>query len=213
MKQKGGSITQRCFYKFSNGSDEFFVTIQPELQFFHQYTIFVSGIKKGCVNAVVYTKSKPNSRIPQTKDIRQGYIQHIQYSKKCNVNGNLNPGLGTIKMIHALFSVTRSFFPWVESYTFEDMSRIRCSKGNYMDLAVYNLAFHGKTWFDVKFQARKLDESAQEIYMRDKFTLQQPKRLTWDKVKASIPPEFHKTFKSLYEDAISYAEFFKGLNS
>lgn len=146
--------------------------------------------------------------MPQTNDIIQGYIPHIQYSKKCNRAANLQPGVGTMKLMHALFSVTRTFFPWVESYVFEDMSRVRCSKGNYMNLAVYSLAFHGKTWYDSKFQARKRNPLAQDLFTQGKQSLQQAKRIYWNDLKPVIPVALHETLQPLYENATTYADFF-----
>jgi hypothetical protein len=123
-KRGGGPPLVRSYFVITHGFDEFYLTIEPELEYYHQYNLLISGKKKGCVNATVYTNPNPGSRLPQANDITLGYISHIEYSKKCNTSGNLQPGQGTIKMMQALFWTVRTFFPWVLSFKFEDMSRI-----------------------------------------------------------------------------------------
>jgi hypothetical protein len=78
-----------------------------------------------------------------------------------------------------------------------------------MNLAVYSLSFHQKTWYEAKFQARKMSPTNQVMYESGKNTLLTTKTIPWSQLMFLIPIHLQQSLKPLYERSATYAEFFK----
>ena len=125
-------------YVIKTIKQEFKMTITKRSTYYH---ITLCGIKKlDCIEIFVYNEN------PIAK------LQQIDYDKKCNLEGNMENGIGTRDMISAaLYAISYIFNKQIHSITLEDCSYINDSRTH--SLLYYNFAFKGKSWYEENFNA------------------------------------------------------------
>lgn len=129
---------------------EFYMTVNPNRDEIESWNLFLSGKKRGCLNATIYNSN------------RKPLITHVEYSRHCNIQQDLAPGKGTLDMFSAFFWFVRKYFPRVCEFAFQDNSKITCNDNTPVSLASYTLAFKQKTWYEEKFGAYLQDDY--EVY-------------------------------------------------
>ena len=126
-------------YKVSTIKQKFRMTVKE----YSTYTYINFGGKnsrKTCIDIFVY----PNGNAK---------LQQIDYDRECNLEGNMENGIGTRDMICASLYSVKELYPNISCIELDDMSTITCTNNKKVSLASYYLAFHSKTWYELYFKA------------------------------------------------------------
>ena len=112
--------------------------------------ILVGGKRHGCVEIHV---SRQGSKL-------EGLLLSVSYDQRCNVNGDLVKGVGTISMLRA--AITFSFIKLGISYIIlKDQSTFDCDTA-FVDLPSVHIAKYGNTWYTKIVQAKPIDTVVQQ---------------------------------------------------
>lgn len=84
------------------------------------------------------------------------------YDEHCTLEGCMDRGIGTIRMMKAAFTFLKRRYPHAKKeIVFSDNSTIECKNLKRMQLSHYFLAVHGMTWYEAKFGAFPTKECIQ----------------------------------------------------
>jgi len=122
------------------------------------WVVLVGGQTRGCVEITIPLQS--------TSDLEG--VLNVTYDRRCNVNGDLHRGTGTVTMLRAAITFTFNMFPNVKHIVLKDDSKVMC-EGFKLHLPPLQLALHGKTWYERMLQARvdkERDRKPLEKYVR-----------------------------------------------
>lgn len=160
----------------------------------HQYPnvdkVFIGG-KQKCVSFSVYLE-----------DIESPNLDGFGYSEHCNKAGNHIKGVGSIHLLNVSiqFILAHYNLPRDTQFQFKDTSFIECNAYK-LSLPVYYIVFHGKTWYESKFNAIPLYISQEELKEQRKklkdYLKTKPPIEEWftgkEKLKAMIGKIYNKT--------------------
>lgn len=82
---------------------------------------------------------------------------HMGYNKLCNINGNMVRGSGTKLMLKCALNMYFSLYGKKRVY-FKDASHIDCNEEISLSLALLSVCLHGKTWYELYFDAKAMTE-------------------------------------------------------
>lgn len=139
----------REYYKIKTLHAHYYVEI------WHQYPqmdkVFVGGRKK-CVSFSVYLSE--NGKVDEDEPPQ---LDGFGFHPHCNSKGNHMKGIGSVHLLNTSMAFLVDFYKMKKSTTFQytDSSFIECLK-HHMPLCVYYIVFHGKTWYEYKFNAKPI---------------------------------------------------------
>jgi hypothetical protein len=172
---------------------DYYVTIITNYHYFtnkpSNYTLFLGGLKKGCVEISIDANN--------TADTSIATMTSIKYFP------TLEAGIRTQHMINTALSLLINEFPHIKSIKFDDTE---------VSLAHYYIALFGGTWYEKKFQALLLDTSDREQYY-NKLKLLYDKNYKCNYVDFISKYRFtHNTnIENLYNLSDTYRDFFDKL--
>ena len=117
--------------------------------------IHVGGKKKWCVTI----------EIAERGNIFEGTL-NVHYDRRCNTNGDLERGVGTIGMLKVALTFAFSKFPMLTQIALKDNSAVPCANHGDMDLAPMQLVLHEQTWYMRHVQAEPEDANDKAMVNR-----------------------------------------------
>lgn len=135
------------YYKITTSYANYYVEI------WHQYPgidkVYIGGRKK-CVGFSVYLDEGE----PPMMD-------GFGFNPHCNIAGNHIKGIGSVHLLNVAmrFIINHYQLPEDIKFEFKDTSFIECINYN-MPLYIYYIIFHGKTWYEEKFDAMPMNKNA-----------------------------------------------------
>jgi len=120
----------------------------------HTYTF--GGDYEDCIN-ISYKYDQTNKPISVS-------IPHLLYEPECTIGQSLEKGGGTEQLIKSAVQYCYKENPSLSRFEFDDMSHIDCVEKDLtkspprkpiqpVNLAFFSIAYHGKTWYESRFQA------------------------------------------------------------
>jgi hypothetical protein len=127
------------------------------------------------------------------------------YDEQCTLDGRMNRGSGTIKMIKAVFTFLCQQYPHAKKeILFDDQSTIECMGQKRLSLPQYYLSLHGETWYEAKFGAYPSNKTFRTKYIRDKERLRRYLRMhpkqSFEEVMKYASKPIRRLLKPVYED-------------
>jgi hypothetical protein len=180
------------------------------------HTYKIGGEYSDCVNiSYTYMNNKPVS----TK------MPHLLYEPECSVGVRLEKGGGTITMIKAAMRLAHTDVPEIDDFQFDDMSHIDCIEKNTskapprkpirpVNLACFSIAYYGKTWYEMKFNATMMDTERYAKYRKSvSFLTDSSQMLPFIQFLQIIkPPAEHiSDLEKWYTTSKTYREFFEAI--
>jgi len=132
------------------------------------HTYKLGGEYADCVNiSYKYKNNKPVKAM----------IPHLLYEPECAVASLLTKGSGTELMIKRAILYAYNDVPSVPIFEFEDDSNIDCVEKQMgkppprktvkpVNLEFFNIAYHGKTWYESRFNAQMIDSEKYKRYKK-----------------------------------------------
>ena len=96
-------------------------------------------------NIYIWNPDSPCVMIGVDKQSKIGVLNRLIYNPKCTIDGRMERGEDTRKMIEFAFKFAKRY--GVEKIQLMDKSTFDCH-GTEVDLAVHNLFKYGKTWYE-----------------------------------------------------------------
>ena len=110
----------------------------------NNWDLFVGGKIKGCII------------IECRKNICT--IEKVNYDQRCNIDGNMRNGSGTISMINAAIKFIFDYFPNIQEIQLKDHSIVICNTDKNKNIDIFlphiQIIQYGKTWYERKINAR-----------------------------------------------------------
>lgn len=169
-----------------------------------------------CVN-ISYQYSKDNIPISVS-------IPHLLYEPECSVETNLEKGGGTEIMINTILEYAYNDVKTLPIFYFDDMSHIDCIEKDVklqpprklimpVNLAFFYIAYHGKTWYEARFNAEMKNKEKYKKYRNSLTFLTNPDdKLSYadflQLIKLSSNDEI-EYLKGIYESSATYRDFFE----
>lgn len=179
-------------------------------------TYSIGGDYASCIT--ISYKYKNNTPI-------EASLPHLLYEPECSVGSTLERGGGSELMIKTAIRHAHSEIPSISEFKFDDMSKIDCLPKDMsipperkpikpLNLAYFSIAYHGKTWYELRFNAEMLDKKRYANY-RDSlsFLTDSMAKPTFERFLeiAQPPVEQIEILKPLYENAETYRDFFNAI--
>ena len=197
-------------YIVKTATQKFLMTILDRTS--HLYVKF-GGMRNDCIDIFLYKDEITNN-------YTFGKLAQIDYDNKCNLQGNMKKGVGTRDMICAALISIKCLYPNVSSLRLDDASTITCSNNKKVSLASYYLAFHGKTWYELNFNAIPVLKDKESYYKKKTLMndINYKNSLEWfnDLLRSSnieMDINIKKTLLNFYKSSNTYTEFFNKLKS
>lgn len=176
-------------------------------------TYVIGGDYERCVT--VSYKYKDNVPIEAT-------IPYLLYEPECSVGSTLERGGGSEVMIKTLLRHTYSEIPSVSFFVFDDMSKIDCVSKELtksperksikpLNLAYFSIAYHSKTWYELRFNAEMKDKERYVKYReRLQFLTNPTNKPEFERfLEIAQPPNNQiELLYSYYRDSETYRDFF-----
>jgi hypothetical protein len=123
----------------------------------HPYT-FYATIKKFKDHDMIHVGARTRCvTVRYDHKIHSFTLLVAQYDEHCTLDGCMDKGVGTIRMMKVAFTFLRRQYPRAKStICFEDKSTIECANKRRLSLSYFYLAIHGKTWYEEKFGAQPI---------------------------------------------------------
>jgi hypothetical protein len=152
-------------------------------------------------------------------------LPHLLYEPECSVGSTLERGGGSEVMIKTALRHAYSEIPSISVFKFDDMSKIDCLPKNMsisperkpvkpLNLAYFSIAYHSKTWYELRFNAEMIDKERYANYrMSLSFLTDSAAKLPFERfLEIAQPPVDHiEILKPLYESAETYRDFFNAI--
>lgn len=186
----------------------------------NSFYLYLGGTNKGCV--IIY--------INDYKESDTAILDTIKYDSKCNITEDLEEGTGTKHMIFTALNILMYYFPHLKYVKLLDTSFKKCSRVNKigatpsMELAVYFMLFHKKTWYESLFGALPIEPNNLEKYKvfiskLDSIPIDKPfftfiKQYFRDndlKYIVDLNNKYNLELDKLYNTTRTYSEFFNKL--
>lgn len=189
-------------------------------------SINFGGLHDKCVEVTIFYENGIATRAK---------INNILSEPECGVYTLLAEGK-TVYMIKCMFQFVRSFpiFKNVKQFELDDMSHIYCDKDsiNYeettiprrgsirLGLPFFYIAYHQKTWYEEKFGAKLMDINRNTFKKYKNYREKMEnfnKPLAMDFItfasRFGLNAEQYTVLEPLYNNALSYADFFKKIET
>jgi hypothetical protein len=149
-------------------------------------------------------------------------IPYLLYEPECSLDSSLEQGGGSEIVVKTLLRYTYKEIPSVSIFKFDDMSKIDCIPRNMakqpprkvekpLNLAFFSIAYHSKTWYELRFNAEMVDKELYAKYKERLTFLTDPQQKPEFKrfLEIAKPPlEQIPQLESYYSSAETYREFF-----
>jgi hypothetical protein len=193
------------------------IMMRDENIFSHTYKI--GGDYADCITiSYVYKNNKPV----------QAKIPHLLYEPECNLGAFLEKGSGTEHMIKTSIRYAHNDVPSVTKFLFDDDSHIDCVEKDMgkapprkptrpLNLAFFYIAYHGKTWYEARFNAKMVDDNKYKKYKESLGFLTDPaEKLPFTQfleiIGISLESESQvKSLETYYKKGVTYREFFEAI--
>lgn len=177
------------------------------------HTYAIGGDYERCVT--VSYKYKDNLPI-------EAHIPYLLYEPECAIGSTLERGGGSEVMIKTLLNHAYKEVPSISKFTFDDMSKIDCLPKDLkkpperkimkpLNLAYFSIAYHSKTWYELRFNAEMKDTN-QYIKYRDRvrFLVNSEDKPSFDRfLEIAQPPlEQIEYLEHYYKKTETYRDFF-----
>ena len=165
------------------------------------YRIILDGKEKlDCIEIYIYNNDTTAK------------LQQIDYDKQCNLQGNMENGVGTKDMINAsLYAIKHIFKEKITNIKLDDCSILKCSNGRTPGLRYYNYAFKGQTWYESNFSALPANTKLEKSYRKVKdFLIKDKTNSTewFEKIINHLEQNTIKNLLELYVKTETYKDFF-----
>ena len=183
------------------------------------HTYKIGGDYEDCINiSYIYKNNKPfEAKIP-----------HLLYEPECAVGSFLEKGSGTEIMIRTAILYAYNDVKSIPFFKFDDDSHIDCVEKNMIktpprkptkpvNLAFFYIAYHGKTWYESKFNAKMVDPEKYRKYKNSLSFLRDPsKKPPFIEFLQIIGSSLESTEKihileGYYNRALTYRDFFENI--
>lgn len=120
------------------------------------YIIKIGSDKKTCMNILIYPTGYIEYEIDKSTIANMGWVE---YNKNCAITYDLLQGSGTRHILYAGLQFVRDHFHWIKTIELDDGSFFMCKdpfgkeKPYKVMLRFYNIALHGKSWYEEVAQA------------------------------------------------------------
>lgn len=152
-------------------------------------------------------------------------LPHLLYEPECSVGSTLERGGGSEVMIKTAIRYAHSEIPSVSVFSFDDMSKIDCLPKDLsipperkllrpLNLAYFSIAYHDKTWYELRFNAEMIDKKKYTAYRSSlSFLTDSDAKPSFERFLqiAQPPVDQIETLKPLYEGAETYRDFFNAI--
>jgi hypothetical protein len=152
-------------------------------------------------------------------------IPHLLYEPECSIGSTLERGGGSEIMIKTLLRHAYSEIPSLPFFVFDDMSKIDCLPKDIakpperkilrpLNLAYFSIAYHGKTWYEMRFNAEMKDKERYVKYRdRLQFLTNPADKPDFERFLeiAQPPDEQIEMLQSLYKETETYRDFFNAI--
>jgi hypothetical protein len=180
----------------------------------HTYTL--GGDYDKCVT--ISYKYKNNIPVEAT-------IPHLLYEPECSIGSTLERGGGSEIMIKTFLRHAHGEVPTINYFKFDDMSKIDCLPKNMskspvrklekpVNLAFFSIAYHGHTWYELRFNAEMINKEQYKKYRDSLSFLTEPeKKVTFERfLEIAQPPlEQISVLEPLYNSTETYRDFFNSI--
>ena len=199
-----------------NNNNEFRIeNNEINIRDFHTQSIIMGGI---------YNDSEYNTNITiktNSDNKKIGYITHIKYEPECSLNSVLERGGGMVEMVKLAIQYVSKIYPEITTFELQDTSNIECDKIDMtitfpprkiikpLSLSSLYILLYGKTWYELHFNARMINNELYNIYKREIHKLGLPinKPLT-DIQKYVCDNDKYEKLRQYYDANKSWHEFF-----
>jgi len=207
-----GDSEKHYHVKVGNYKFNISVYVKDQRGIYQQYTVYVGGTKKGCVEITGSTEPI-DEMYKRIIDHTKAYISHVTYAKTCSLEKELEKGLGTRIMLKLALSFVKKHFN-VAEFCLQDASNFACNN-RWISLAHYSIALYGKTWYERYFNARLPQDKIYKKYRQDISYFSSPDKKT--SIEAFIQvyakdQENDQLFIKLFNESKTYNEFFQSLH-
>jgi hypothetical protein len=188
------------------------------------YEIEIGGRMKGCMRITVDNiKHVPNilkDRLSKNaldtycSRKRCAHISWIGYNPKCSIYQDLEKSMGTKEMVKVAVHAICKRYPWIDTFTLEDATEIRCDNDLIVSLFLLSIINNGKSYYQKHFGAKLKDISAQNQYAHctTKMTSTQEKVSFSEFVfLIGIGNDTINKVEPIYNSTRTYREFFRKL--
>jgi len=158
-------------------------------------------INVGCKNTCVFINVLNNETTASLTNVKTR-------DGGCEYNNKNISGINTAIMIQLAFTILKENAPNIKYIKLEDTSSFKCElekgKSYGISLAIYELAFHQKTWYEKYFGARLITNTAQTIYDNSKqgFYKKKPEHFSFNN------KDLNELLTPLYNATTSWKDFF-----
>jgi len=201
-------------YQFRTRLNVFEATLNDSKTF-----LKIGGKKyKDCINIAIVIKDG----IPV-----YAKIPHLESEPECGVEKFLDKSEkdASVDFISGALQFVNSIFPSITRFEFMDDSKIECDVKEKakerpprkitkpLSLAHLYIAKYGSSWYELKFNAKLINERMYNDYKKATDVLSRAKNMTYDEFKAenSLSEEQEQILKPLYEASESWQSFFNSV--
>ena len=183
------------------------------------HTYKIGGDYEDCINiSYIYENNKP----------LQAKIPHLLYEPECAVGSFLEKGSGTELIIKAALLYAYNDVNTIPFFQFDDNSHIDCVEKNMakspprksikpVNLAFFYIAYHGKTWYEARFNAKMINLEKYRKYKNSlKFLTDPSQKPAFTEFLKIIRGSLETTdnldiLEGYYNRASTYREFFENI--
>lgn len=151
-------------------------------------------------------------------------LPHLLYEPECAIGSFLEKGSGSELMIKTSIRYAYNDVKTITKFEFDDDSHIDCIEKDMskrpprkaikpLNLAYFYIAYHGKTWYEARFNAKMMDAEKYRRYRQSLAFLTDPSKkppfLEFLQIISSI--ENIELLEKYYSKATTYREFFENI--
>ncbi len=152
-------------------------------------------------------------------------IPHLLSELECTIGSDLERGSGTEQMIKESIKYAYKDIPSLPIFTFDDNSHIDCIEKSRettpprklkkpLSLSLFSIAYHGKTWYELRFNAQMIDKNKYNKYREAvKFLTNPQSKVSFiEFLEISMPiVSLIQYLESIYTASSTYREFFENI--
>jgi hypothetical protein len=183
------------------------------------HTYRIGGDYEDCINiSYKYNNNKPV----------QAKIPHLLYEPECALGSVLEKGSGTELIIKSAIYYAYKDVPSIPIFEFEDDSHIDCVEKDIsippprkavkpLNLAFFYIAYHGKTWYEARFNAKMINAEKYGKYKKSlEFLIDPAKKVSFQDFLQIIGTALTSLDKcslleKYYSSAKTYRDFFESI--
>lgn len=192
------------------------------------YHFLVGNDTNPCLSLYFFSKEAKETFGPEL--IKVANIINIKNLKECvldNVSNNIYENNSFAKeLLDFTIQYIRTHYPHIQRFKLNDKSYIPCGENDTLDLITYSIALHGKTWYELNYNAYLHNNTIYKQYQTQlqKFNSSEfKKQFTWDMFCLQFLPiatDFTKglfsknnnQYRQIFEESSTFPDFFMKLN-